>query len=819
VPIETRSKLWKTADAGQISWWEDAKVPPLGGDVRFSLDNWIGAPMLRKALGGGPALHTGNWSGNLIVRPEKLLHHMVQAYGLKPLRYNHGSSSQVTVLGSSDTMMSIDIENPEAPKAYLQIATVKEASLQSLAKLARGILQPDDPRKGYVFALAAGMGGYQLSRIGAAGTPLERGNYTASVLDQYDHVVSDLKADSPCGRLVIMSGVPGGGKCVAKGTKIMDASTGILLPVEEAVQRRCKLPTFSRENGVIITKPSAWLNTGVKECLKITTKAGHVLEATPEHPLLTPDDFKRLDQIQPGTYVAAAASVPFPEEMTRISDDHVVLLATLLAEGNYTQNHVGFTNADPDIVDAVRTALKCIGGELRQYPSMESFEWRVITPRDNPGFSEIRKFLDKYGMGHKLAPEKVIPEVVFRLGPDQLAKFIGLLWSCDGSIEKGKGGDITLGMSSKELIEQVQHLLLRFGIKTRMRPRTKKLKGKQFFSWDLRVIATSRKTFRDTIPLVGEKVDKLRTIKLGQNPNDDNIPLTESVCEAIQKASNRHLSQGGSLLPIGELLGWEGKVSTAMFVGHSGRETISRRVLEAFISVTKAEELAWLTRGVRWEKVVSVEPVGEREVYDFTVPETHNFLANDLVAHNTFIARALLADVPNAAFVVVPPHLVKDLGSPELIPALVQAKNYGSDGPIVLVLEDADKVLVNRAAGDMAAISSLLNLGDGILGGVIDARILATTNASKLEMDPATRRPGRLCSHVDVGSLDPEHASSILRRLTGKNITANKPVTLAQIYYVARKHGWMPPPKTPERPRNHFRDDILPEMSAPPSPG
>lgn len=144
----------------------------------------------------------------------------------------------------------------------------------------------------------------------------------------------------------------------------------------------------------------------------------------------------------------------------------------------------------------------------------------------------------------------------------------------------------------------------------------------------------------------------------------------------------------------------------------------------------------------------------------------------------------------------------------------MQAKNYGSDGPIVLVLEDADKVLVNRAAGDMAAISSLLNLGDGILGGVINARILATTNASKLEMDPATRRPGRLCSHVDVGTLDAEHATAVLRRLTGKNITANKPVTLAQVYFAARKHGWMPPPKVPERPRNHFRDDILPEMQS-----
>jgi len=629
-------------------------------------------------------------------------------------------------------------------------------------------------------------------------------------------VVADLKAESPCGRLVIMSGVPGGGKCVAKGTKVMDASNGLLLPVEEIVKRRSKIPTFSKEKGVVITTPSAWLNTGVKECLKITTKAGHILEATPEHPLLTPDGYKRLDQIQPEEYVAGAASVPFPEEKIRISDDHVILLAALLAEGNYTQNFVGFTNDDSEIVDKVKKALGCVDGELRQYPGMKRFEWRVITPKEadsrhglsGSDFTKIRAFLDKYGMGHKLAPEKTIPEVVFRLANDQLADFIGMLWSCDGSIEKQRGGDITLGMASKELIEQTQHLLLRLGIKTRMKPKTTKCKGKQFYSWQLRVISTSRKTFRDTIPLYGEKVEKLANIKLGQNPNDDNIPMTEGVRDAIQKASERHLSQGGSLVPIGDILGWEGKISTARFTRE--RETLSRRVLEAFIEVTKADELAWLTR-VRWEKVKSVVPVGEREVYDFTVPETHNFLANDLVAHNTFIARALLSDVPNAAFVVVPPHLVKDLGSPELIPALVQAKHYGTSGPIVLVLEDADKVLVNRQAGDMAAISSLLNLGDGILGGVIDARILATTNAATLEMDPATRRAGRLCSHVTVNDLSPEHATAIFRRLTGKDMSIKKNATLAQVYWAARQHGWLPPPKTPERPRNHFRDDILPE--------
>ncbi|MBS9772542.1 MAG: replicative DNA helicase [Trichodesmium erythraeum GBRTRLIN201] len=39
-----------------------------------------------------------------------------------------------------------------------------------------------------------------------------------------------------------------------------------------------------------------------------------------------------------------------------------------------------------------------------------------------------------------------------------------------------------------------------------------------------------------------------------------------------------------------------------------------------------------------WDKIVSIEPVGEKQVYDLTVPETHNFVANDICLHNTSFA-------------------------------------------------------------------------------------------------------------------------------------------------------------------------------------
>jgi len=58
------------------------------------------------------------------------------------------------------------------------------------------------------------------------------------------------------------------------------------------------------------------------------------------------------------------------------------------------------------------------------------------------------------------------------------------------------------------------------------------------------------------------------------------------------------------------------------------------------IAAPRASEMA----AVDWDRVVSVEPVGMRETYDLTVESDHNFVANDLIAHNSHAASfALLA--------------------------------------------------------------------------------------------------------------------------------------------------------------------------------
>lgn len=173
----------------------------------------------------------------------------------------------------------------------------------------------------------------------------------------------------------------------------------------------------------------------------------------------------------------------------------------------------------------------------------------------------------------------------------------------------------------------------------------------------------------------------------------------------------------------------------------------------------------------------------------------------------THIVRGLLSEVPDAMFVLISPGVITDLSSPELLPLLMNAHRR-TDAPIVIILEDADHCLVERDNSNINSIQSLLNLGDGILGSMLDIRIIATTNADEFQMDKAIMRPGRLSKMLDVGALDNGTARKVFNRLVYPNYPSDvrrllaypeelsdksKSLTLAEVYALARQNGYTPP--------------------------
>src|SRR5205807_508699 len=66
---------------------------------------------------------------------------------------------------------------------------------------------------------------------------------------------------------------------------------------------------------------------------------------------------------------------------------------------------------------------------------------------------------------------------------------------------------------------------------------------------------------------------------------------------------------------------------------------ITQRRLHAYAQVLGDSDLAWIANSdLFWDEIISIEPIGDQQVYDLTVPDGANFIAGDVCVHNTALA-------------------------------------------------------------------------------------------------------------------------------------------------------------------------------------
>jgi hypothetical protein len=147
----------------------------------------------------------------------------------------------------------------------------------------------------------------------------------------------------------------------------------------------------------------------------------------------------------------------------------------------------------------------------------------------------------------------------------------------------------------------------------------------------------------------------------------------------------------------------------------------------------------------------------------------------------TTLVRAIINRIPKSHFIIIPANMVSSLGDPSFIGFFVGASHL-HDAPLTLVVEDGDYCLVPRGQDNISAISTLLNITDGIIGQMLDIRVIITTNVKIDEVDEAVMRPGRLLKQITFNALTPEHANEVYERITGDKGTFTESKTLAEIY-------------------------------------
>jgi replicative DNA helicase len=240
-------------------------------------------------------------------------------------------------------------------------------------------------------------------------------------------------------------------------------------------------------------------------------------------------------------------------------------------------------------------------------------------------------WLQEVGLWGKSAHHKIVPELVFRLKQSHLALFLNRLFSTDGWATVLASGQAQLGFASvsETLVRQIQHLLLRFGILAKVKARSVKYNGEQRPAWQLDITdAHSIKTFIEDIGIFG-KEDAIERVKSAlQNrryqTNQDLIPL--EVWDILREAKGAESWQS-----LARRAGLKGTSNI-----HAGKRAPTRERLFALAMALEHTDLQNLaTSQVYWDEIVAIEPLGLKQVYDLTIPETHNFVANDICVHNT----------------------------------------------------------------------------------------------------------------------------------------------------------------------------------------
>ena len=135
-----------------------------------------------------------------------------------------------------------------------------------------------------------------------------------------------------------------------------------------------------------------------------------------------------------------------------------------------------------------------------------------------------------------------------------------------------------------------------------------------------------------------------------------------------------------------------------------------------------------------------------------------------------FIISKLKRDV-----IFIPSGMTDVLSDPTILKVLTDFK--GS----ILIIEDAEKAIVSRESSMDNAVSTLLNISDGLLSDILNMQIICTFNTDISKLDKALLRPGRLLSKYEFKELSTEKAQKLANEL-GLNKIISKPITLAELY-------------------------------------
>jgi replicative DNA helicase len=276
------------------------------------------------------------------------------------------------------------------------------------------------------------------------------------------------------GNLIVLAARPGMGKCLRGSALVYDPISGARRRIDELVGRIQQgedvwVAAMGSDLKLRPARASAGYRNGVKTVYRLRTRLGRVVEATGNHPLLTLGGWRELSALTPGDRIGVPRTLPRPARHLDMPDHDVVLLAALIADGSLTKSSPRFCFGaeTSEVLEEVKRASAVYGMAVHDDGSRTATISGGRGTRANP----VCDLCKRHGIWGHRSHDKFVPDAIFGLSDEQIARFLSILYACDGHIYAGERyAQVGYTTISERLARDVQHLLLRLGIIATIRP-------------------------------------------------------------------------------------------------------------------------------------------------------------------------------------------------------------------------------------------------------------------------------------------------------------------------------------------------------------
>jgi deoxycytidine triphosphate deaminase len=417
------------------------------------------------------------------------------------------------------------------------------------------------------------------------------------------------------------------GKCVAGDTEVLDAGSGRLKRIADALTGCGSTASLQRQavERVDVTEGTA---QGVLPVYEIFTRTGRTIRATPNHPLLVFEGWLALQELGVGDRIGVPRRLPiFGSRGMRPCE--VDLLGLLISDGQCDTpgSSPRYTSGDPVLREFFAEAVRAFGCVPRPVGRMSV----NATNRGRRGGvmerNRVGSWLESLGLNVK-SPEKFIPPVVFELPRPLLARFLRALYSGDGGVcMSGDAMHLEFCSTSERLARALQHLLLRFEVVAILRRRP---------------TASGRDAY--VLSVTSKRHIARFAVHIGFVPGSAKQRRLEEIVERIDQAPQRK-SNFDTLPAAAWPLLYRACHSRGVSLRSMGVQSRLDQSLPRDTAFEVARRLGDESLGavadsdILWDVITEKRFVGWEPVFDLTVPGAANFVANDIFVHNSTYAR------------------------------------------------------------------------------------------------------------------------------------------------------------------------------------